>query len=217
MGTLAPGMSQAQTCPVHWGCRGGPGPHESVLVLCSDCGHPPHCAQPRRPAAHGPGRHEPGGRRTRQGPGDGRGHFGVVQAQTGPADVGCREQAQWLRSGPTHVLCSLPPSSAFSGCRGSRGKGQGQSPGIIPERANATVLAPSLDCYWAPLPRPPRGQGAGRWRRRGTPKLSSARTSSLSHVRARSGFNWKTGRGWKGSVRRRPWAGPQRAPRALWL
>lgn len=160
MGILAPGMSQAQTCPVHWGCRGGPGPHESVLVLCSDCGHPPHCAQPRRPAAHGPGRHEPGGRRTRQGPGDGRGHFGVVQAQTGPADVGCREQAQWLRSGPTHVLCSLPPSSAFSGCRGSRGKGQGRSPGIIPERANATVLAPSLDCYWAPLPRPPRRPGS---------------------------------------------------------
>lgn len=210
-------MSQAQTCPVHWGCRGGPGPHESVLVLCSDCGHPPHCAQPRRPAAHGPGRHEPGGRRKRQGPGDGRGHFGVVQAQTGPADVGCREQAQWLRSGPTHVLCSLPPSSAFSGCRGSRGKGQGRSPGIIPERANATVLAPSLDCYWAPLPRPPRRPGSRPLEAPRNPKLSSARTSSLSHVRARSGFNWKTGRGWKGSVRRRPWAGPQRAPRALWL
>lgn len=146
-------MSQAQTCPIHWGCRGGPGPQKNMLVFWRDSGHPPHCPQPRWPtlAAHGPGQHKPGGR-TRQSPGDGRGHFGVGQTETGPADVGHREQAQWLRSGPTHCPVQPAPGSAFWGCRDLRGKGQGWSPGIIPGRVRATVLASSLDWTGRPSP-----------------------------------------------------------------
>lgn len=157
MGTLASGMSPARTCLVCWGA-------EAALVHAGVLERPrtPTTRPPATAAhAHGPW---PGMARARREqdeaePRRRKGHFQVRQAQTGPADVGRGEQAQWLGSGPTHVLCS-PPRLCILGVQGPQRKGAGWSPGIIPERLNATVLASSLDRYWVALPHPPQRPGS---------------------------------------------------------